>query len=370
MPERISLADGTLFDVTSDHDLLLHWPYDDFGILVNFIQQAAVDAKVTAIKQTLYRTNDDSPIVAALIDAAERGKAVTAVIELEARDDESANVRFAKRMEAAGVQIVYGIVGLKVHCKMTLVVRREGDDSVIYTHLGTGNYHPRNARSYTDLALFTNDPALGRDVNNVFNYLTSGNLMACQQLTVSPGSLRPNIMALIDREIENSQAGRAAEIWVKLNSLTDPEIIDKLYEASNKGVKIDLTVRRHCCLRPGVAGLSENITVRSIVGRFLEHSRIYCFANGHALPHPKALVFLSSADWMKRNLDERVEVMVPILDAIIHRQILDEVMVANTRDTMQSWILSVDGTYERSPDGDFSAQQWLIENPGISGRCQ
>ena len=366
IPQRIKKSDGDYFSVIRDRDMMLHYPYDSFEVLVTFIQNAAIDPLVTAIKQTLYRTTEGSPIVSALIAAAERGKAVTAVVELEARDNEKANVQLAKRMESAGVQIVYGIVDLKVHCKMTVIVRREDDETMLYTHFGTGNYHPGNARLYTDLSYFTCNRALGTDANKVFNYLTSGSFPACELLYVAPRNIRRGLVQLIDVEIENAKSGKPAQIMAKLNSLTDPEIINKFYEASTAGVIVKLVVRRQCRLKPGLPGLSENISVKSIVGRYLEHSRIYCFANGEKLPGRNAKVFISSADWMERNFDDRVEIMIPITDAVVHQQVLDDVMLKNIEDTVQSWQLTPEGNYERMESNGFSVQNWFMENDSRS----
>ncbi len=368
VPDRISRCDGDYFSVLRERDMILHWPYDSFNVLVEFIQSAATDPDVLAIKQTLYRTSSQSPIVNALIAAAESGKAVIAVIELEARDNEKANIALARRMERAGVQIVYGIIDLKVHCKMTLIVRREKDGTTLYTHFGTGNYHPGNARTYTDLAYFTADKTLGEDCNKVFNYLTSGSPPACQNLHVAPSNIRTQLFELLDIEIQNAAAGKPAQLWAKLNSLSDPALIDKLYEASNSGVQIELVVRRQCRLKPGVPGMSENIRVKSIVGRFLEHSRIYSFANGESLPHANAKTFLSSADWMERNFDDRVEVMIPLTDPIVHKQVLEDVLARNIEDNEQSWYLQPDGEYVRPQEAGFSAQEWFMENQSISGR--
>ena len=367
-PQRLLDFDNDCFAAIRDSDLLLHWPFETFDVVANFLAQAAEDPGVLAIKQTLYRTSDDSPIVAALIRAAEAGKSVTAVVELEARDNESANISLSQRMEAAGVQIVYGIVGLKVHCKSTYVVRREEDDTLMYAHLGTGNYHPGNARIYTDLSFLTCDPDITHDAAMVFNYLTSNTLAPTRVLAVAPDNLRSRLFDLIDREIHNARAGRPAHVWAKLNSLIDPRMIDKLYEASEAGVEVDLVVRRHCTLRPGIEGLSSNIRVKSIIGRFLEHSRIYCFANGHTMPDARAEVFMSSADWMDRNFDDRVELMVPMRDPLIHRQILEQIMVANLADTRQTWHLHADGSYRRDSEQDgFCAQSWFMQAPGLSG---
>lgn len=367
VPLRVKKSGGDYFSIIRERDMMLHYPYDSFDVLVNFIQNAAVDPDVTAIKQTLYRTSEGSPIVSALIAAAESGKAVIAVVELEARDDEKANVQLAKRMEAAGVQIVYGIVDLKVHCKMTLIVRREEDDTVLYTHFGTGNYHPGNARIYTDLSYFTCSKTLGNDANKVFNYLTSGSFPNCEMLSVAPGNIRQRLFQLIEAEIENAKNGKPAQIWAKLNSLTDPALINKFYEASNSGVTMKFVVRRQCRLRPGIRGLSENITVKSIVGRYLEHSRIYCFGNGEALPGGNARVFISSADWMERNFDDRVEIMIPITDSVVHQQVLEDVMLKNIEDTDQSWFLTPEGKYERMDSNGFSVQNWLMEHESRSG---
>jgi polyphosphate kinase len=367
-PERIRKSKGDYFSVIRERDLMLHWPYDSFDVLTDFIQKAAVDPDVTAIKQTLYRTSDKSPIVNALIAAAESGKAVVAVVELEARDNERANVLLAKRMEASGVQIVYGIVDLKVHCKMTLIVRREEDETELYTHLGTGNYHPGSAKTYTDLAYFSCDKKLTNDVNKVFNYLTSGSFPSCNALSVAPRNLRNDLLTHIEQEIGNALQNRPAAIWAKLNALTDPIIIDKLYAASQAGVNIELVVRRQCRLKPGIPGLSENIRVKSIVGRFLEHSRIYCFANGAALPHAEAKVYISSADWMERNFDDRVEIMIPVNDRIVHQQVLDDVLCKNIEDTDQSWTLASNGSYQRQSASGISVQQQSIDGQTRSGK--
>ena len=367
IPTRIRKSSGDYFSVIRERDLILHWPYDEFDVLVRFIEKAADDPDVISIKQTLYRTSDGSPIVKALIAAAESGKTVVAVIELEARDNERSNVHLAKRMEAAGVQIVYGIVNLKVHCKMTLIARREQEATVFYTHFGTGNYHPGNARTYTDLSYFTCDQKLGSDANKVFNYLTSGSFPDCQALSVAPLNIRRDLLQLIDQEMENAALAKPAQIWAKINSLTDPELIDKLYDASNAGVEIDLVVRRQCCLKPGIPGLSENIRVKSIVGRYLEHSRIYCFANGQTLPHRHARVFISSADWMERNFDDRVEIMVPISESSGHQQVLEDLVQKNIEDLDQSWNLTPDGTYRRQVETGFSVQNWYMENASRSG---
>lgn len=367
-PQRLLDFGNDCFAAISYKDILVHWPYESFDVVVRFIEQAATDANVLSIKQTLYRTSDNSPIVNAMVDAASRGKTVAAVIELEARDNEQANVALAKRLEAAGVQIVYGIIGLKIHCKLTIVTRKEDDEIAIYSHFGTGNYHPGNARTYTDLSFFTRNMALGTDANQVLNYITSEHFVAPETISAAPKQLRQSIYTHINTEITHARAGKPAAIWAKVNSLTDPELIDRLYEASEAGVKIELIIRRHCSLLPGVAGLSSNIKVKSIVGRFLEHSRIYCFANGSEMASETAAIYLASADWMERNLDERVEVMVPMQDPTIRAQILDQIMRANINDRRQSWYLQPDGEYLRATDAnDFCAQSHFMQTPNLSG---
>jgi polyphosphate kinase len=367
-PQRLLDFGNDCFAAISNKDLLVHWPYESFDVLIRFLEQAATDPQVLSIKQTLYRTSDNSPIVNAMVDAASRGKTVTAVIELEARDNEQANVALAKRLEDAGVQIVYGIIGLKIHCKLTIVTRREDDEVVIYSHFGTGNYHPGNARTYTDLSFFTRDTELGTDANKVFNYITSEHFVAPGKIAAAPKQLRRSIFDHIDAEIAHASAGRPAAIWAKVNSLTDPTLIDRLYAASEAGVQIELVIRRHCSLVPGVAGMSSNISVKSIVGRFLEHARIYCFANGSNMASETAAIYLASADWMERNLDERVEVMVPMTDATVRAQVLDQIMRANIKDNKQSWYLQSDGEYLRSPGtGDFCAQSYFMQTPNLSG---
>ena len=359
VPKRIQAATD-MFEAIRDGDLLLHHPYQSFVPVLDLLRQAAIDPKVISIRQTLYRTGQDSPVVKALIDASNRGKEVMVAIELRARFDEAENIELAQALTEAGVQVVFGLVGYKTHAKMVLIIRREDNELKRYAHLGTGNYHPRTTRQYTDCGLLTCDPEITEDVLMVFKQLTSkGHPHPLQRVFQSPFAFFDRLVELINREIEHVRNGREGRLIAKMNSLEEPGVIRALYRASQAGVQIDLIVRGICCLRPGIPGVSENIRVRSIVGRFLEHTRIFYFQN-----HDQSEIFMSSADWMSRNIFNRVELAFPVIDEKLAQTILRDGLEIYLKDNVQAWLMETDGRYvlaDQAPDDTrVSAQETLL----------